>query len=161
VFNAENRKTVKMRNMFYRAPGEEAPKLVKQHYLDEDLNEQDSEFLEKLGVIAFGTLLAMNARPDLVTHGKLEKRVAKKDEPVKEFWSPNVVGERYRPRVVTVKPEGGATGTHASPRYHWRRGHYRNQRHGAGNREVKVIWIEPVQVGLHLISEGLHANEKQ
>jgi hypothetical protein len=29
---------------------------------------------------------------------------------------------------------------------HWRRGHWRHQRHGSGRRQVKVIWIHPVVV---------------
>lgn len=38
-------------------------------------------------------------------------------------------------------------GTHASPRLHWRRGHFRNQAYGVKHSERKVIWIEPTLIG--------------
>lgn len=37
-------------------------------------------------------------------------------------------------------------GTHTSPRPHWRKGHWRAQRHGEGNSLVKRIFIRPVFV---------------
>ena len=33
-----------------------------------------------------------------------------------------------------------------SPRPHWRRGHWRNQAHGLGRRDHKLIWIAPTMV---------------
>jgi hypothetical protein len=45
----------------------------------------------------------------------------------------------------TAQPEGGRTdGT--SPRAHWRRGHWRRQRHGIGLGLVVVRWIRPTIV---------------
>lgn len=40
-----------------------------------------------------------------------------------------------------------SAGIHASVRVHWRRGHWRQQRHGAGRALIKRIWIKPVLVG--------------
>ncbi len=37
---------------------------------------------------------------------------------------------------------------HSSFKSHWRRGHFRNQRYGEQNSKQKLIWIEPVLVGL-------------
>ena len=75
----------------------------------------------------FGTILLITERPDLVTSGSLQKRVpAKKDKPQREFWSPNVLGEFYRIKRDAT-PQGG---THASPRFHWVRGFYKEQAYG-------------------------------
>lgn len=42
--------------------------------------------------------------------------------------------------------EGSGEGTHRSPRPHWRKGHYRRQRHGAGNTLSKLVFIKPIMV---------------
>lgn len=153
ILTANVRPVMRLNNLFYRDSGQPAPKIVKSNFLDSDLTEKDSEFVEKMGVILFGTLLAMNARPLLVEHGKLLKHVGK-GEKAREFWSPNVIGARYKfkrevPRVVDGQFVHAQRehGTHASPRMHWRRGHYRNQPVGHGRKERKTIWIEPCLIG--------------
>jgi hypothetical protein len=153
ILTANRRPTMRLHNLFYRQPGESAPNVKKSNIMDEDLTEADGEFVEKMGVILFGTILAMNARPQLVEHGKLVKRVGKREN-VREFWSPNVIGARYKfkrevARVVDKAFVTGphASGTHASPRLHWRRGHYRNQAFGPQRKDHKTIWIEPCLIG--------------
>ncbi len=42
-------------------------------------------------------------------------------------------------------------GTHASPKPHWRIGHYRTQPHGPGLSNSKRIFIKPVLVNSHLL----------
>lgn len=153
ILTANVRPTTRLNNLFYREPGQDAPRAIKSNFMDSDLTEQDSEFLEKMGVIVFGTILAMNARPLLVERGKLLKRVGKGDK-AREFWSPNVIGARYKfkrepAKIVDrkfVQPYR-EHGWHASPRMHWRRGHYRNQAFGQGRKERKQIWIEPCLIG--------------
>lgn len=58
----------------------------------------------------------------------------------KKFLTPRWVGRRYR------YPEPTQDGTHASPRAHWRRGHWRGVRFGEGRKELKRVWIEPTLV---------------
>lgn len=154
ILTADVRPVMRLNNLFYRDPGQPVPAVKKSNFMDADLTEEDSGFVEKMGVIVFGTILAMNARPQLVEHGKLIKRVAKADK-IREFWSPNIIGAKYKfkrevPQVVKgkfVHAPGRETGTHASPRMHWRRGHYRNQPVGPGRKERKNIWIEPCLIG--------------
>jgi hypothetical protein len=154
TLSAAHRKTFQLRNLFYRQAGEEIPAMPKYNpYIDADLTEQDAGFLEKMGVIAFGTLMAMNARPELWEKARLLKRVCKEGK-TKEFWSPNVIGLKYKLKREVARVVGGRFvvperehGTHASPRMHWRRGHFRNQPVGKGRKERKVIWLEPVLVG--------------
>lgn len=153
ILTANVRPVMRLHNLFYREPGQPLPSTEKSSPLDSDLTEKDSEFVEKMGVIVFGTILAMNARPQLVEHGKLIKRVGK-GEKAREFWSPNVIGARYKfkrevPRIVDgqfVKTKR-EHGTHASPRLHWRRGHYREQPYGPKLAYHKTIWIEPCLIG--------------
>jgi hypothetical protein len=153
VLTEEISQTLRFRNMFNLDKGSEHPSLPKLSSMcDEELTTKDQEFSEQIAVIAFGTLMAMNARPELIDRGKLERRVTKRDD-VKEFWSPNVIGIRYKHRREVPKVVDGkfqftdrVAGTHASPRFHFRRGHMRQQACGKGLKERKSIWIMPVAV---------------
>jgi len=137
-----HRPVLKLRNLFYTEPGEEAPSLPLHHALDAPLGAQDEAFLEELGVIVFGTLLALTAKPELLTPAQLVKRIpARKAESAKEFWTPNLIGKHYQVRSALP-----AKGTHASPRMHWRRGHFRNQPCGPGLSERKTKWLEPMLI---------------
>lgn len=131
---------VKLRNMFYRSEGEPTPKLPNLTFLDEDLEEGDAPFLEELGVIVFGTFLALNARPSLMTRASRISSSSKKNR-AREFWSPNIIGRDYR-----LPRQAPSTGTHASPRMHWRRGHFRMQACGHQRQERKQIWIDPMLI---------------
>jgi hypothetical protein len=103
------------------------------------LDENDNRFMARVCHFTFNTLLLMLARPDLIENGWLRKRVQKRQEPPREFWSPSIIGKNYIFRQPSI-PQGG---THASPRGHWVRGFLRNQAYGAKRAEHKQIWIEP------------------
>jgi hypothetical protein len=111
-----------------------------QTQFDTDLEtEADKVTAAALAGLAFGTLLAMTARPDLLTPATHMNTVKnKKNGKRTEFWSPNVIGKSY---VNRKTPAQG--GTHLSPRMHWRRGHFRQQHFGTGNSQIKTIWLEP------------------
>lgn len=100
----------------------------------------ESAFLQQCRALVFSALLAIEARPALVTEGK---RVAAGKRSHREIWTPNVIGREYR-----IAREGSGAGTHASPRLHWRRGHFREQRFGPGRAETRRIWIDPMLVGM-------------
>lgn len=156
--NANYRPTMKLKNLFHVSTGEEQPRLtISVAGLDEDLTAKDAPFLEGIGVILFGLFMAMNARPELVEKAMLLKRVpGKAGKPAREFWSPNVIGLRYKPKREVPKIKAGKfvfgdkeqeRGHHASPRMHWRRGHFRQQAYGKESRLRKTIWIEPCLIG--------------
>ena len=108
------------------------------------MTHEDNHMLVGVGQVIFGALLLMMERPDLVTTGRLIKRVQKSNKPKREFWSPNVLGEHYQ-----IRHEGvSLRGTHASPRMHWVRGSYKQQAHGPQRTLRKRIWIEPYLRGL-------------
>jgi hypothetical protein len=105
---------------------------------------EEVELSAKVNSFAVSLLMAMTARPELVENGgMIRKRSEKKGRVKPELWHPNVVGRAYR---IIRSPGTEAQGTHASPRMHWRRGHFRHQKFGLGWAQTKVIWIEPVLV---------------
>jgi hypothetical protein len=90
---------------------------------------------------------AVTARPDVVTPAALTNRVpAKKGREAREFWSPHVIGEHYKIRREPAPYQGG---THASPRFHWVEGSWKQQHYGPGRELRKTIWIEPYERGLY------------
>ena len=42
--------------------------------------------------------------------------------------------------------DGPSTGARGKYRTHWRRGHWRVQRHGQARKDTKLIFIEPVLI---------------
>lgn len=98
----------------------------------------------ELGRIAFGILMALYARPNLLEPQRREKTIVEGNGTRKEFWTPNLIGKYFRYRKVSESSDG----SHSSPRTHWRRGHFRNQAYGTGRHEHKTIWIEPVLVNV-------------
>jgi hypothetical protein len=100
---------------------------------------EDNNLIAKVAHFVFGSILLMEAEPNLVTPARMLKRVAKNGKP-REFWSPNIIGEHYKIRHEGVASQGG---THSSPRLHWVRGSYKQQPHGVGRSLRKLLWIKP------------------
>lgn len=108
------------------------------------ITQHDDDLMPLVAHYIFSVLLIMTDRPQMVKMGGMEKRVQKRGEFPKEFWTPNVVGADYR-----VKYEGGApVGHHQSPRLHFVRGFWRQQVHGPGRTLRRTQWIEPFIRGL-------------
>jgi hypothetical protein len=63
-----------------------------------------------------------------------KKKLSKRKSPTIEFRLIKIDG--YKPQLPTL-PQG----THASPRQHWRRGHWRNLASG------KRVFVKPMLVG--------------
>lgn len=105
-----------------------------------DMTDEDKRVLWLAIHYIFSTLFLMLDRPSIVTPACLEKRVpAKRADPPREYWSPNIIGEDYH-----VKHERSSSGgSHNSPRFHWVRGCWREQPYGRGLTLRKRIWIEP------------------
>lgn len=114
-------------------------------FYNPEMTPEDNRFMLEVVHAAFGTILLMTDRPDLVTTGSMQKRVVDKNKgKTREFWTPNVLGENYRLRREHVD-QGG---THASPRFHWVRGFWREQAYGHKRELRKQQWIEPYTRGL-------------
>lgn len=118
--------------------------------------EKDSQFIYQCSDSAIRLLLAMQARPDLVESGSMVKPSRmKKGHYRPEIWQPNFIGRKY----VTKREHQG--GTHASPKLHWRSGHFRNQPYGKKDSTLyKLIWIEPILIGAREEAKEVLVNEK-
>ena len=103
-------------------------------------NDVEATALNRARIIVANLFLALEVRPELVERNGQKVRTIK-NGPTREEWTPNWIGRTYR----VQRADGD--GTHASPRMHWRRGHYRRQPCGAGRKEHKIIWLEPCLVG--------------
>lgn len=90
----------------------------------------------------FNLIYAMAARPELVSKPVKRSGIHKKTQT--EIWDPRIIGEHF----TVARPRGDVGATHASPRLHWRRGHFRRQRIGEMRTAQKLIWIEPCLVGV-------------
>jgi hypothetical protein len=142
----EIRPVIRYKNMFFNeetGKGEFFERQRRSRW-DFPLELEDRDFLESMGAILFGLLLALEAEPALMGKPALVRKVmAKGDKPPKEFWKPCLIGEHFRIQRIHAKGEG----THASPRWHWRRGHYRSQPYGPASTLRKRIWLKPTMIG--------------
>lgn len=116
-------------------------------YTEPNSTEDDLNLLKKIISLAAHLLLAMNAVPEQIDNPSVQwphREKLQRTTPEKDWvWHPRFIGREYRWQRERV--DGG--GTHASPRLHPRRGHWRHQPHGPGRKEKKVIWIKPMLIG--------------
>lgn len=103
----------------------------------------DAQVAQSLMSLALRIVLVMSARPELVEPG-VQTGAQKKRGGALTYWTPTVVGRTYRTRIDAGLPP---VGSHASPRLHWRRGHYAAQPYGPQWSKRKIIWREPTIVG--------------
>jgi len=112
--------------------------------------QEDKTCCDRLSNLIFKLLVILNTRPNLVESGaRLRAASHRRGKSRCELWSPNIIGRNYRVLRVKTAP----TGTHASPRLHWRRGHLRNQPHGQGRTLRKLVWIEPTLIGFQEVEK--------
>jgi hypothetical protein len=114
--------------------------------------EQDVQMVQKIIGCAIQLVLAMAEIPEYLAPGPTVARPERKDHKGRivkeELWQARMFGGNY---VMDRIPKSGAwVGSHASPRIHRRRGHWRRQ---IGWRELpegvkaKTTWIKPMWVG--------------
>lgn len=125
----------------------EAEERLKTAYPDRTIEgldrEADLELQRKMNSLTIKLLLAVSTRPELIEMGKVVRPKKVTSGGVKdEIWSANVIGRNYR----IIREHSEQTKTGISPRMHWRRGHFRQQKFGLGHSMSKLIWIEPVLV---------------
>lgn len=102
--------------------------------------EKDTLIANKLSSLGLKLLIAINARPELVTMGGILKaREVRSNSIKKELWSPNYIGRSF------YHSEKSESNIHL--RLHFKRGHFRCQHFGNGGMKTKVIWIEPYLAG--------------
>ena len=106
--------------------------------------EDEKLLLNRLHWLAIKFLLLMTAEPGLVEAGTCQRKAREKHgKKQEELWSPNFIGRTYSSARESLG------GTHASPRFHFRRGHMHTVAHGVGRELRKVQWFKPVWVNLN------------
>jgi hypothetical protein len=73
----------------------------------------------------------------------------KQKQKAQRLYDRIVIGPKEMPKEEGDKA-AGSTGRHVTP--HWRRGHFREQRHGEGRQQVKTIFIEPMRIAFENIA---------
>lgn len=110
----------------------------------------EQQFQRRIEKLVLQTLLYLQIRPDDLTPPSAAVRVSTKGQGFggktakAERLNPLIVGQQFEPkteRVVNTHPA-----THASPRTHWRRGHWRRVAIGEGRQQREWRWIQPVLV---------------
>lgn len=120
----------------------------------------EQAFLDRLEKVLLQCLLIMQVRPELLDPPPKPDRSRAsrgsgntKKQPDPQLLNPIWIGRHYRSPQTTSTTSNG-TGTHASPRMHWRRGYWRNQAIGPRNeKQYKLRWIEPTLVNAVLQPE--------
>lgn len=104
-------------------------------WMDYDLYESlASSALIAIYMLTHHTGEVLMSRPSIDDVAANKKRARKGKAPLIEFKLVSITGKETR---KASEPHG----THASPKQHWRRGHWRNHKSG------KRSWIEPMLVG--------------
>ncbi|AOX04734.1 hypothetical protein BJP34_35740 (plasmid) [Moorena producens PAL-8-15-08-1] len=104
----------------------------------ETFKAKDQENSRKIRNLVMQILIAQRFHPELFVQPKYVPGQGFSGKPKEQ--SPIIIGANYKLQKKTE------TGT--SKAAHFRRGHYRNQPYGEGRSQRKLIWIEPVWVGL-------------
>lgn len=116
--------------------------------------ERHKEFFDKIRNLTVSVLLLLNTSPDSIVSDVLPAETIEDYEKPKGFGKirsalppkyPRWIGKNYQ--IKSQRRQASRRGgTHASPRAHWRCGHFRRLEPGEGKRwtEQKTLWIEPV-----------------
>lgn len=109
----------------------------------QETNEADSQFLDRMRSLTLQILLLLAYQPELIEVPQQSKKrhpkAKSKGQRKSEFANPRWIGKGYKHPVA----RSNGTGTHASPRTHWRIGHWRSQACGEKYQDRKILWIKP------------------
>ena len=111
--------------------------------------EEERVFWEGVWSVVAQMLLMMTMRPDWTTPEFQErKEKVKHGKVVRDaLWQPNIYGAQYQVQREGAAHAGGGDAVGTGKRFHWRRGHWRNQAHGEGRTLRRFVWLEPMAIG--------------
>lgn len=101
-------------------------------YFNSEFTADEDDFVKNMVAVCINLVMAMEACPELLVTERKVKHI-RRDRSY-EIWTPNTVGLKYRHKVIDGSVEKGS---HASPRSHWRQGHWRRQ--GIGKINTRCI----------------------
>lgn len=96
--------------------------------VDKFYTQADLDFNDRCSNILFNLLLLMENKPEIISR-EGSRRVGYHKKQRCDLWSPNILGAKYRIERVGLD-QASERGSHASPRWHWRSGHWREQGYG-------------------------------
>lgn len=107
--------------------------------------ETEQQFTRAVDKLLLQTLLYLQLKPDAVSStppsshqsGNGFRGKADPHQPLEPIW----IGKDYKPQVIRKSHS-----SHASPRLHWRRGHWKRVAVGEGRQSRKWAWIQPTLV---------------
>ena len=99
--------------------------------------------LQEIARLIVNTVLLIKHQPSLITVEKsatpaLGFSSKPSNDPMPVRW----LGKTFSNERTGSRSSGG----HASPRAHWRRGHWHGYRYGEGRKTLKRKWVQPVYV---------------
>ncbi len=108
-----------------------------------------------MGRLIINTIMLIKYQPSLVTVKQSISSGAgfgqkASNEPMPVRW----LGKGFsnsQVKDVSTQDHKCKGGTHASPRAHWRRGHWHGYRYGEGRKTLKRKWVQPVYVNPSLL----------
>jgi hypothetical protein len=120
------------------------------------LDDKDRKFCDKIRSFAINILLLLENSGDSLLSDVVPSETVDDIKKPKGFGKksltpppkyPRWMGKNYQIKSE-LSPVSENRGTHASPRIHWRRGHWRCIEPGEGKKwkESKRLWIEPVLI---------------
>lgn len=123
-------------------------------FIDPDIqttHEEDMALATKIFSLAVWLLLGMMAAPEHVERASLIRPArVKRGRVVKdELWTPNFIGRQW---YVKREYQGGS---HASPKFHRRRGHMRWTPVGKGRTQRELRWVKWCFVGVREVERQM------
>lgn len=123
----------------------------------EDATEEENQLFKKIRNLVVSVLLLLNTSASSIISEVLPSETADDSKKPKGFGKqpaspppkyPRWIGKNYQIKSRCKQAVKTPTGTHASPRAHWRCGHFRKLEPGEGKKwtEPKMLWIEPVMI---------------
>jgi len=105
----------------------------------------DDEQCQLVVKLVLKLLVVLGTRPHYIERDYVERPAKKNQRTGKieqhELWRPNMVGFGFKPQRLA------GDGTHASPHWHWRRGHVTHQRTGPAEGFVSISTLPRISEG--------------
>jgi len=114
-------------------------------------NDPSTRFTQTLQLLVSHLLLILNAVPEMVGHESLGKGFQTQKHKAKmnttdQMLNPRWIGYGFKVQREPISASAGG-GTHASPRTHWRCGHWRRVAVGEGRSGRSWRWFKPTLIG--------------
>jgi len=105
----------------------------------------DDEQCQLVVKLVLKLLVVLSTRQQYIERDSIQRPAKKNQRTGKqeqhELWTPNMVGFHFKPQRLAQE------GIHASPHWHWRRGHVTHQRHGPVEGFISISTLPRISEG--------------